>query len=96
MRRWHKRQYIRGAAEWALREHARGACGHRGAVRISVCCAVTRVLAVAGEDERAIYRAEYVDGMDYRRASAALHMSESTYYRRRRSLLAAVEKELEK
>lgn len=96
MRRWHKRQYIRGAAEWALREHARGRAAHRGEARIGAYAAVENALKAVGAEENRIYQAEFVEGMDFRRASIELHMSEATYYRRRGNLMKAVEDELEK
>lgn len=96
MRRWHKRQYVRGTAEWALRELVRGKSTHRGAARQALCDAAERALRAVGAEEMSIYRREFVDGMDYRRASEELHMSMATYYRYRGRLMEAVEKELEK
>lgn len=94
MRRWHKRQYIRGTAEWALREHARGLAVHRGPARQGAYDAVDQALRAVGANERMIYQSEYVNGMNFRLASMDLHMSEATYYRYRGRLMRAVEDEL--
>ena len=96
MRRWHKRQYVRGTAEWALREYARGKAAHRGPARRGIYAAAEQALMAVGAEEQKIYRAEFVEGMDFRRASMELHMSESTYYRYRGRLMRAVEEQLEK
>lgn len=57
--------------------------------------AVDRAMTRLSDEEKEVYRLEYVEGMSWRMASDANHVSRATYYRRRGRLLKEVAKELE-
>ena len=82
----------RAIAVIALRTRAYGRA--KSAVRRELAEAADRALREACEEERRIYRAEFVDGMDSKRASASCFMSVATYYRMRRKLLERVADEV--
>ena len=89
MARW------KSAAELALTIHAYGRCSEIGPVRREMAAAAGRVLDRLGDAENKIYHLEFVDGMNARMASDKIHMSKSSYYRRRGRLIREVARELE-
>ena len=56
--------------------------------------AAERALEKATDEEKKAYRMRYVEGMNPRMASDAMHVSEKTYYRILGRLLVKVEKEM--
>lgn len=76
------------AAELALTLLAYGGTGTE--VREALKAAAERAIREAPPDEAEIYRLEWIEGMDWRMASAAGHMSASTYFRRRAKLINRV------
>ena len=85
----------RRAADDALRTRAYGR-HRRGSAYGEMADAAGRALSRAGRDELDVYRARYVEGMNFRRASEACLMSERTFYRTLNRLLGRVEEEMEK
>lgn len=76
----------------ALRTRAYGR--HRSAVRRELAEAADRALRKASEDERQVYQAEFVEGMDGKRISESCHVSLATYYRIRTRLIERVADEV--
>ena len=64
-------------------------------MRREMARAAGRALERAKEEEKEVYRLEYVEGMNWQMASDVSHVGKSTYYRRREKLLREVAKELE-
>lgn len=56
--------------------------------------AAERALNGATDDERMLYKLRYVDGMNFRMACDAMHVSEKKYYRILGGLIKKVEKEM--
>lgn len=52
-------------------------------------------MRTANEEEKKIFRLEFVEGMTSQMASEEMHISTATYYRRRQQLVRKVAKELE-
>ena len=95
MRRAKRRRMWIGAAELALADYAYGAGTSRGPVRREMAAAVERALQAASDDEREVYRLEFVEGMSWQMACAAAHREKSMYYLIRGRLIRAVARELE-
>ena len=96
MRASKRRRSWLGTAELSLAIHANGTKRGAAGARAEMYGAADRALGVADEEEKALYRAEFVDGMDYKMAAHALHLSERTYYRIRGRLIGRVVEELQK
>ena len=52
-------------------------------------------METASEEEKRIFRLEFVEGMTGQMASEQMHVSTATYYRRRQQLVRKVARELE-
>ena len=76
----------------ALRTRAYGR--HRSRARRELAEAADRALKAATDDERQVYQAEFVEGMNSRRASERIHISMATYYRIRTKLIDRVADEV--
>lgn len=67
---------------------------NRSRARRELAEAADRALKQASEEERRVYQAEFVEGMDGKMISASCHMSMATYYRLRTKLIERVADEV--